>query len=281
MGGREIGKERLGEFKRQLEREERELGTIEKYMREVKKFALWQGRRKVTKETVSEWKEQLRQSGYKPETVNGKLSAVNKFLSCMGWGECCVKYLKIQRRLFRSTGRELTKDEYTRLVETAQGLGKTRLALLIETICATGIRVSEVKYITAEALRAGRADISLKGKIRTVLLPGKLCRKLQKYAKKQKITSGEVFLTRSGKGISRRQIWAEMKALCKQARVAPSKVFPHNLRHLFARTFYRVSRDVAKLADVLGHSSIETTRIYLISTGAEHVRQLERLGLIS
>ena len=281
MGGREIGKEQLGEFKRQLGREERELGTIEKYMREVKKFALWQGRRKVTKETVSEWKEQLRQSGYKPETVNGKLSAVNKFLSCMGWGECCVKYLKIQRRLFRSTGRELTKDEYTRLVETAQSLGKTRLALLIETICATGIRVSEVKYITAEALRAGRADISLKGKIRTVLLPGKLCRKLQKYAKKQKITSGEIFLTRSGKGVSRRQIWAEMKALCKQARVAPSKVFPHNLRHLFARTFYRVSRDVAKLADVLGHSSIETTRIYLISTGAEHVRQLDRLGLIS
>ena len=271
----------FGLFQQHLAEEERELGTIEKYMREVKKFALWQGRRKVTKETVSEWKEQLRQSGYKPETVNGKLSAVNKFLSCMGWGECCVKYLKIQRRLFRSTGRELTKDEYTRLVETAQGLGKTRLALLIETICATGIRVSEVKYITAEALRAGRADISLKGKIRTVLLPGKLCRKLQKYAKKQKITSGEVFLTRSGKGISRRQIWAEMKGLCKDAGVAPTKVFPHNLRHLFARTFYRVSRDVAKLADVLGHSSIETTRIYLISTGAEHVRQLERLGLIS
>ena len=273
--------QQLRSFQQQLAMEERELGTIEKYMREVKKFALWQGRRKVTKETVSEWKEQLRQSGYKPETVNGKLSAVNKFLSCMGWGECCVKYLKIQRRLFRSTGRELTKDEYTRLVETAQGLGKTRLALLIETICATGIRVSEVKYITAEALRAGRADISLKGKIRTVLLPGKLCRKLQKYAKKQKITSGEIFLTRSGKGVSRRQIWAEMKALCKQARVAPSKVFPHNLRHLFARTFYQASRDVAKLADVLGHSSIETTRIYLISTGAEHVRQLDRLGLIS
>ena len=273
--------QQLRSFQQQLAMEERELGTIEKYMREVKKFALWQGRRKVTKETVSEWKEQLRQSGYKPETVNGKLSAVNKFLSCMGWGECCVKYLKIQRRLFRSTGRELTKDEYTRLVETAQSLGKTRLALLIETICATGIRVSEVKYITAEALRAGRADISLKGKIRTVLLPGKLCRKLQKYAKKQKITSGEVFLTRSGKGVSRRQIWAEMKGLCKDAGVAPTKVFPHNLRHLFARTFYRVSRDVAKLADVLGHSSIETTRIYLISTGAEHVRQLDRLGLIS
>ena len=268
-------------FKQQLRSEEREQSTIEKYMRELKLLGAWLVERPVTAEIVSGWKNYLRTAGYKPETVNGKLSAVNKFLSCMGWGECCVKYLKIQRRLFRSTGRELTKDEYTRLVETAQGLGKTRLALLIETICATGIRVSEVKYITAEALRAGRADISLKGKIRTVLLPGKLCRKLQKYAKKQKITSGEVFLTRSGKGVSRRQIWAEMKALCKQARVAPSKVFPHNLRHLFARTFYRVSRDVAKLADVLGHSSIETTRIYLISTGAEHVRQLERLGLIS
>ena len=268
-------------FKQQLKSEEREQSTIEKYMRELKLLGAWLVERPVTAEIVSGWKNYLRTAGYKPETVNGKLSAVNKFLSCMGWGECCVKYLKIQRRLFRSTGRELTKDEYTRLVETAQGLGKTRLALLIETICATGIRVSEVKYITAEALRAGRADISLKGKIRTVLLPGKLCRKLQKYAKKQKITSGEVFLTRSGKGVSRRQIWAEMKALCKQARVAPSKVFPHNLRHLFARTFYRVSRDVAKLADVLGHSSIETTRIYLISTGAEHVRQLDRLGLIS
>ena len=268
-------------FKQQLRSEEREQSTIEKYMRELKLLGAWLVERPVTAEIVSGWKNYLRTAGYKPETVNGKLSAVNKFLSCMGWGECCVKYLKIQRRLFRSTGRELTKDEYTRLVETAQSLGKTRLALLIETICATGIRVSEVKYITAEALRAGRADISLKGKIRTVLLPGKLCRKLQKYAKKQKITSGEIFLTRSGKGVSRRQIWAEMKALCKQARVAPSKVFPHNLRHLFARTFYRVSRDVAKLADVLGHSSIETTRIYLISTGAEHVRQLERLGLIS
>ena len=268
-------------FKQQLRSEEREQSTIEKYMRELKLLGAWLVERPVTAEIVSGWKNYLRTAGYKPETVNGKLSAVNKFLSCMGWGECCVKYLKIQRRLFRSTGRELTKDEYTRLVETAQSLGKTRLALLIETICATGIRVSEVKYITAEALRAGRADISLKGKIRTVLLPGKLCRKLQKYAKKQKITSGEVFLTRSGKGISRRQIWAGMKALCKQARVAPSKVFPHNLRHLFARTFYQASRDVAKLADVLGHSSIETTRIYLISTGAEHVRQLDRLGLIS
>ena len=235
----------------------------------------------MTAETVTGWKRYLYAEGYKPETINSKLSALNKFFSFMGWPELRTRYLKIQRKLFRGTEKELTKEEYTHLLETANRLGKPRLALLIETICATGIRVSEVKYITVEAIQTGRADIALKGKIRTILIPGKLCRKLQKYAMKQKITSGEIFLTRSSKGISRRQIWAEMKALCKKADVAPSKVFPHNLRHLFARTFYRACRDVAKLADVLGHSSIETTRIYLISTGVEHAQQLERLGLIS
>ena len=268
-------------FEHQLRSEEREPGTIEKYMREIRLFATWLAGRPVTAEAIAKWKKYLRDEGYKPETINGKLSALNKFFKFMGWQELHIKYLKIQRKLFRSTEKELTKGEYMRLLDTANALGRSRLALLIETICATGIRVSEVKYITAEAVYAGRADIALKGKIRTILLPGKLCRKLQKYAKKQKITSGEIFLTRSGKGISRRQIWAEMKALCKQAGVAPSKVFPHNLRHLFARTFYRACRDVARLADVLGHSSIETTRIYLISTGEEHARQLERLGLIS
>ena len=186
----------------------------------------------------------------------------------------------MQRRLFRSAERDLSREEYLRLIETAQAEGKERLALLMETICATGIRVSEVRYITVEAAKQGRAEISLKGKIRTILLPGKLCRKLLKYAKRQKTASGEIFLTRNGTGLSRRQIWAEMKAICRAAGVAASKVFPHNLRHLFARTFYRVTRDVAKLADVLGHSSIETTRIYLISTGAEHLRQLGRLQLI-
>ncbi len=281
MENRRITLKQLTVFYKRLHGEEREGSTIEKYIREVKGFAAWLGGNAVTKEVVSGWKEHLRGLGCKPETVNGKLSALNKFFNCMGWPECRVKYLKIQRKLFRSMERELTKDEYTRLVETARGSGKPRLALLIETICATGIRVSEVKYITVESIGSGRAEIALKGKIRTILLPGKLCRKLQKYIKKQKIASGEIFLTRSGKGITRRQIWAEMKALCKKANVAPTKVFPHNLRHLFARTFYRASRDVAKLADVLGHSSIETTRIYLISTGMEHARQLERLGLIS
>lgn len=286
MEKRRINRCHLAAFYEQLRREERERSTIEKYCRDVKQFAVWlcEGKVKagaVTKEAVSRWKEHLRGQSYKPETINGKLSALNKFLSCMGWTECRVKYLKIQRRLFRSRQRELSKVEYARLLETAHGQGKARLALLLETICATGIRVSEVKYITVEAVQAGRAEIALKGKIRTILLPGKLCQKLQKYAKKQKTTSGEIFLTRSGKGVSRRQIWSEMKALCRKANVEPTKVFPHNLRHLFARTFYRVSRDVAKLADVLGHASIETTRIYLISTGEEHERQLEELGLIS
>ena len=267
-------------FQQHLKLEEREQSTVEKYLRDLQLFAAWLAGRTVTAENVADWKNYLRTEGYKPETINSKVSALNKFFAFMQWPECRTKYLKIQRKLFRSTKKELTKEEYLRLLEAASDEGKDRLALLIETICATGIRVSEVKYITMEAVWAGCADVALKGKIRTILLPKKLCRKLQKYAKKQKITSGEIFLTRSGKGISRRQIWAEMKALCKKAGVAPSKVFPHNLRHLFARTFYRVCRDVAKLADVLGHSSIETTRIYLISTGIEHTRQLERLGLI-
>ncbi len=267
-------------FRRHLKREEREQSTIEKYIRDVRLFEAWLSGRRVTAEIVTDWKNYLRTEGYKPETINAKLSALNKFFAFMRWLECCIKYLKIQKKLFRGTEKELTKGDYVRLLETADTLRKNRLALLIETICATGIRVSEVRYITMEAVRAGYADVALKGKIRTILLPAKLCRKLQKYARKQKIASGEIFITRTGKGVSRRQIWAEMKALCKKAGVAASKVFPHNLRHLFARTFYRACRDVAKLADVLGHSSIETTRIYLISTGKEHTRQLERLGLI-
>ena len=272
--------EQIREFSRYLREEERETATIDKYSRDVKDFFIWLKDREISRERMGEWRGYLLQAGRKPVTINGKLSALNKFLSFLGRNDCRIKYLKIQRRLFRSTEKQLSKQEYIRLLETAHSLGRERLALLMETICATGIRVSEVKYITAEAIRAGRTEIALKGKIRTILLPGKLCRKLKKYAGKRKIVSGEVFLTRNGKGMSRRQIWAEMKSLCEKAGVAPSKVFPHNLRHLFAQTFYRVCRDVAKLADVLGHSSIETTRLYLISTEAEHVRQMERMGLI-
>ena len=278
---RKIGAGQLAAFRQWLLEEEREPATIEKYLREVRAFAAWLGGAPVTKEGATAWKARLTASGFQPGTVNGKLSALNKFFAFLGWSDCRVKYLKIQRRVFRSSERELSREEYARLLETARTLGRERLALLIETICATGIRVSELKYITAESVRDGRTEISLKGKIRTILIPGKLCRKLLKYARKRKIASGEIFLTRSGKSLSRRQIWAEMKALCARAGVERTKVFPHNLRHLFARTFYRACRDVVKLADVLGHSSIETTRIYLISTGAEHARQLERLGLVS
>ena len=191
-----------------------------------------------------------------------------------------MKALRLQRRSFREAERELDREEYRTLVRTARTLGRERLALVMETICATGIRVGEVPYITVEALRRGKAVVALKGKVRTILLPEKLCKKLLKYVKRQKITSGEVFLTGGGKRLSRVQIWAEMKRLCCAAGVAADKVFPHNLRHLFARTFYRACQDVVKLADILGHSSIETTRIYLLTTGTEHLRQLERLGLL-
>lgn len=182
--------------------------------------------------------------------------------------------------MFRDAGRELTREDYFRLLHTAHALGRERLELLMETICATGIRVSEVQYMTVEAAQSGRAEIALKGKIRTILLPVKLCRKLLKYARKKKITSGEIFLTRGGRSLSRRQIWAEMKELCNRAGVPTEKVFPHNLRHLFARTFYRVCRDMVKLAAVLGYSSIETTRIYLLSSGLEHIKTLDLLHLI-
>ena len=207
-------------------------------------------------------------------------AAANQFFAFQGWEDCKIKALKLQRKLFRDDRRELTREEYERLLTAAHSLGRERLALLLETICSTGIRVSEVRYITVEAARAGKAEIALKGKLRTILLPGKLCRKLKKYARAQKTASGEIFLTRSGKSLSRRQIWGEMKSLCRRAGVAPSKVFPHNLRHLFARTFYRVCRDIVKLADVLGHSSVETTRVYLISTGAEHAKVLARMHLL-
>ena len=226
------------------------------------------------------WREALLARGYCSGTVNAMVVALNRFLSFSGCPECRIKTLKCQRKLFRENRRELDRKEYDRLVSTSLGLGRERLAILFEAICATGIRVSEVRYLTVEAVRQGQAEVALKGKIRTILIPGKLRRKLLTYARKNNIASGEIFLTRSGKSISRKQIWAEMKAVCRQAGVAPSKVFPHNLRHLFARTFYRICRDVTKLADVLGHSSIETTRIYLISTGAEHARQLERMRLV-
>ena len=265
-------------FRRELLRREYSHGTAESYVRSIRAFARWSGGA-VDRGLVLTWKARLT-AQYAPATVNAMLAGINRFFAFMGWPECKVKALRLQRRSFREAERELDREEYRTLVRTARTLGRERLALVMETICATGIRVGEVPYITVEALRRGKAVVALKGKVRTILLPEKLCKKLLKYVKRQKITSGEVFLTGGGKRLSRVQIWAEMKRLCRAAGVAADKVFPHNLRHLFARTFYRACQDVVKLADILGHSSIETTRIYLLTTGTEHLRRLERLGLL-
>ena len=276
----QLTEQAFDQFEDYLRHDEREESTIEAYLRSLTRFAEWADGRAVTKELAMEWKTALSESGYRPISVNAMLAAVNKFFICMGREDCKVKYLKLQRQMFRKSEKDLSKEEYQRLVQAAHEKGDLRMELILETICATGIRVGELKYITLEAVRAGVAEIALKGKIRTILLPHRLCRKLQKYAKQQKIASGKIFLTQDGLPVSRQSIWTRMKALCEAAGVERSKVFPHNLRSLFARSFYGSCHDVVRLADVLGHSSIETTRIYLMSTGKEYLRQLDKLGLV-
>ena len=278
---RTIGPTCLFRYAQALRREERASATVEKYLRDAADFAAWLGPRPLSRDAAAGWKAHLLSRGLAPATVNAKLSALNGLLRSLGREDCRARFLKLQRRAFRDEARDLSRGEYARLLRAAQSSGRTRLALLLEAICSTGIRVSETRHFTVEAARRGRADVSLKGKIRTILLPGKLCRKLLQFARTQKIASGEIFLARDGTNLSRCQIWREMKSLCQAAGVAPSKVFPHNLCHLFAAAFYQATRDIVKLADILGHSSINTTRIYLLSTGAEHVRQLERLRLVT
>lgn len=277
----EITERELVRFAGYLRQEEREAATIEPYLRTARRFAAWLDGRAVTKELAATWKASLSEQGYRPVSVNVMLAAVNKLLACLGRQDCKVRYLRIQRRMFRKAERELTRTEYQRLLDAAQNRGDERLHMVLETLCATGIRVSELQYITVDAAHSGVAEIALKGKIRTILLPAKLCRRLLKYAKKKNIRTGQIFLTREGKGLSRKFIWLEIKKLCRPAGVTQGKVFPHNLRGLFARTFYATCHDVVRLADVLGHSSIETTRIYLLSTAKEHARQLDRLNLLS
>lgn len=281
MEDRGLLPETIKSYFRFLQQEERAAATVEKYRRDIQAFARWLGGRAVTKGAAAGWKDRLLSLGLSPATVNAKLSAINGLFRFLGWEECRVRFIKIQRPVFREPARELARGDYARLLAAARKKGAARLALVMECICATGIRVSEVRYITLEAARRGRAEIRLKGKARTILLPGKLCRKLLQFAKKQKTASGEIFLTKDGASLSRGQIWREMKALCSCAGVQPTKVFPHNLRHLFATVFYQASRDIVKLADMLGHSSINTTRIYLMTTGVEHARTLDRLGLVS
>lgn len=263
-----------------LQNEERSAGTVDNYLRALRAFVSWQAGAPVDKAAISRWKEQLLEAGYAPVTINAMLAAVHSYLHFRGWDQFRVHYLRVQRRLFRDEGRALSRDEYMRLLRTAYSSGQRQLGLIIETLGSTGIRVSELSAITVEAIAQGQANIHLKGKIRTILIPHKLSSKLQSYARAKKITSGAIFVTTGGKSLSRFKIWAAMKKLAKCSGVAPGKVFPHNLRRLFATEFYARSHDIARLADLLGHSSIETTRLYLTVPGRNCLRQLESLRLI-
>ena len=257
---------------------EKSAATAEKYLRDAKAFAKFCGG-EITPESVSEFKRQLCEK-YKPRSVNSFIAAVNCFLEFCGLLNLKMKSVKVQREVFCSEKKELSRPEYERLCKAARKKNNERLELVLQTVCATGIRVSELKFITVEAVKSGDITVSLKGKTRTVFIVDDLKKKLLLYCKKHGIESGQVFVTKTGKPLNRTNIWREMKNLCRMARVNPDKVFPHNLRHLFARIFYEIDKDLAKLADVLGHSNIETTRIYIISTGTEHRRRMEKMKLI-
>lgn len=264
-------------FRAQLLLDEKSAATVEKYMRDCAAFARFLGGRAITKQLVIDYKRRLDEAGYAVGSVNSMLVSVNRLLAFLGLSEYRVRQHKTQQRIYSPAERELTRAEYERLLHAAEG--NRRLHLLLQTICATGIRVSELQFFTVEAVKSGEVPVACKGKQRCILLPGKLRRLLLSYASSLKIQRGVIFRTRSGRALNRSNIWAEMKRLCARAKVDPGKVFPHNLRKLFARTFYRLERDIAKLADILGHSSINTTRIYIMSTGAEHRKCIERLRL--
>lgn len=262
-----------------LREQEKSAGTLEKYKRELHELLLFLSGKDINKEQLILWKGQL-QKRYRPSGVNGRLVAANGFFSFFGRYDLRMKLLRIQKEIFAQEEKELTKAEYIRLVRTAEQKGNLRLSLVIQTICATGIRVSELQYITMESLKKGRAEVNCKGKRRVIFLPLDLQRKLKHYAREKGIAKGALFCTRTGSPLNRCNIWADMKKLCEDARVNPQKVFPHNLRHLFARIFYSLEKDIAKLADLLGHSNIETTRIYIMESGREHQEKLERMRLV-
>ena len=270
----------IQDFRAHLKSEEKSKNTVEKYLRNVRAFAAALNGETVTKEAVIAYKQKLLDGGYAIRSVNSVLASLNSLFAFLGWHDCRVKALKLQRQVFCPEEKELTKAEYERLCRAAQSKHNERLNLILQTICGTGIRVSELQFITVEAVKNGEAVVSLKGKTRIVFLVKPLQKKLLRYIAEQKIESGAVFVTRTGKPMSRTNIWREMKGLCEEAGVNPQKVFPHNLRHLFARVFYGIEKDIAKLADILGHSSIDTTRIYIVSTGTEHRRRMESMRLI-
>lgn len=266
-------------FRARLTADEKSRSTVEKYVRDIEAFCRF-CKGELSKESTVLYKKRLLENGYKPRSVNSMIASVNSFLRFLGANELMIKSIKLQKQVFCPEEKELTKAEYERLCKAAKAKGNERLSLILQTICATGIRVSELEFITAQALKSGEITVSLKGKTRTVFIVSELRKKLISYCKCQSVESGPVFVTKSGKPVNRTNIWREMKALCEAAQVNPQKVFPHNLRHLFARIFYGIDKDIAKLADILGHSSIETTRIYIISTGTEHRRRMEKMRLI-
>ncbi len=280
MKGRILTEKMVADFSAYLKSEEKSENTIEKYLRDVRAFSVYLNGDEITKEAVIAYKSKLLSMNYAVRSVNSMLASLNSLFAFLGWTDCRVKSIKLQRQIYCSEERELTKAEYMRLVNTAKQKGNERLNLILQTICGTGIRVSELQYITVEAVKCGEAIVSLKGKTRTIFIVRELQKKLLRYAAEQGISSGTIFITRTGRPMSRTNIWREMKGLCEQAGVNQQKVFPHNLRHLFARVFYGIEKDIAKLADILGHSSINTTRIYIISTDDEHRRRMEHMRLI-
>lgn len=278
MNIKTITKDDIRGFSQHLEHDEKSQATIDKYHRDVMAFWAFVGGNPLTKEIVMAYKKHLIEQSYAVSSINSMLASVNAFLENLDLREYKVKNIRTQRQTYCSEDKELSKDEYLRLLEASKK--NEQLNLVIQTICGTGIRVSELQYFTVEAIRAGQVTVACKNKTRTILVPGKLRKLLLSYVKRKQITTGTIFITRSGAPLNRSNIWSAMKKLCEVAGVKASKVFPHNLRKLFARTFYAIEKDIAKLADILGHSSINTTRIYIMTTGTEHLRRIERLGLV-
>ncbi len=278
MKPRILTERHLQNFEQNLHQEEKSAATTEKYIRDARAFLIFTDGREITKETVISFKTWLIQKNYAAGSVNSILASINSLLQFLGWGDCKTKNLRLQRPTYCPEEKELTKAEYGRLLDAARG--NEQLCLVMQTICSTGIRVSELQYFTVEAVRQDEITITCKSKTRTILVPGQLKKLLLRFAEKRKIRSGVIFITRTGRPLNRSNIWAQMKKLCEKAGVMASKVFPHNLRKLFARTFYAMEKDIAKLADILGHSSVDTTRIYIMSTGVEHRRKIENLGLV-
>ncbi len=276
---RKITNKLIESFKNYLIEEEKSDNTIEKYIRDVTAFMMWLCDVELTKAVVLEYKKSLNDA-YAPTSINSMLSSLNTFFDFCDWHDLKVKTLKIQRQIFTDEKKELTKAEYERLLKAAKDKKNERLYYLMQTICSTGIRISELSYITKEAAYQGQATIRCKGKLRKVFLPKKLCKMLKGYIKEQGITSGAVFISRTGKPLDRSHIWKMLKSLCESAGVSKDKVFPHNFRHLFAKTYYSLHKDIVRLADILGHSSVNTTRLYTIESGIVHTKQLQNLGLL-